>query len=133
MLKKLRKTLNLLWLKLTSLFKSKSMKSLSAQIENCIRTKILPTTPHIQNINHTTFTLNSNLFQIKCLVELENLYNFTLTIDFSNANDTKYTYDIDIKDGDILVETITEFNTKLNQQKKYINEWINSYNTAHIR
>ena len=101
MLKKLRKSLTLLWLKFTSLFKNKSMKSLSAQIENCIRTKILPTTPHIQSINHTTFTLNSNLFQLKCLVELDNLYNFTLTIDFSDADNTKYTYDIDIKDGDI--------------------------------
>lgn len=119
--------LRLQWIKIVSLFRKMTIERLVDRIDNCIRTQILSTTPNVKHASHAQFKQDNALFQIKCFIELVNLYNFTLTIDFSDTSNVKYTYDVCIKDGDILVDTITEFNTKLNQQKKNINAWIAHY------
>jgi hypothetical protein len=128
---KLSQRIKLFWFKLCLKFKKPNMKKGIADIiENCLRTKVLNDNPFIK-IDKSTFTLDEELFQIKCDISITNLYGFNLTIDFSNINDIKYNFDMQISDGDVLLSTVNDVIPKLNQNKDFINGIIKAYFKIH--
>ncbi len=127
MLERLRKTLTLLWLKFTSLFKNNSMKSLSAQIENCLKYQILSTIPNATILSNT-YQENGKVYQTNHIIEINNCCGFTLVINFRDINNIKYNMiDNNITDIDLQQSTMNVFAPNLNSNKCFIDGWVKQY------
>lgn len=126
----LKNLINMIRLEVLKTYRLK-MKHIIEQIENCIITRVLAKTPHVHTINgiqSISYTHGENLFQVKCHISLINGYGFELTIDFHDVTKIQYVYEnINIKDGDVIMETMSSFVTNLNANKRDIEGLIKSY------